>query len=149
MTGWRQNDEGCQMSEPTSDDGSGLAADFAARRGRVYPAHEWIAGHFPAYTRIMLDLDEEIRRRPRRFDEAMHELFHILALAVKGSNPHNQPHLKAHIKKGLQLGLHPEEIAEALMVAVNPGGAMVLTYGVTCMLEAMAELKAEGWSAPE
>ena len=75
----------------------------------------------------------------------MHELFHIIALAVKGSNPHNQPHLKAHIKKGLKLGLKPEEIAEALMVCVNPGGAMVLTYSVTCMLEALEELEEEGW----
>ena len=91
-----------------NDDNKDLASDFAARRGRVYPAHEWIASKFPDYTRIMLELDEEIRRKPRRFDEAMHELFHLLALSVKGSNPHNQPHLKAHIKKGLQLGLHPE-----------------------------------------
>lgn len=74
----------------------------------------------------------------------MHELFHILALAVAGSNPHNQPHLKQHLKKGLQFGLAPEEIGEALMVCVNPCGAKVLTYGVTCMLEAMEELEAEG-----
>ena len=137
------------MSTKPSAQDNKLAADFAARRGKVYPAHEWIAHHFPAYTQIMLDLDEEIRRKPRRFDEAMHELFHIVALSVKGSNPHNQPHLKAHIKKGLQLGLHPEEIGEALMVCVNPGGAMTLTYGVTCMLEAIEELKAEGWTEPE
>lgn len=136
------------MNDKKSLEGADLAADFAARRGKVYPAHEWIAQRFPAYTRIMLDLDEEIRRKPRRFNEATHELFHILALAVKGSNPHNQPHLKAHIKKGLELGLHPEEIAEALMVAVNPAGAMTLTYGVTCMLEAMEELRAQGWSEP-
>ncbi len=135
-------------NKPTSE-GTTLAADFAARRGKVYPAHEWIASRFPAYTQIMLDLDEEIRRKSRRFNEAMHELFHIVALAVKGSNPHNQPHLKAHIKKGLQLGLHPEEIGEALMVCVNPGGAMSLTYGVTCMLEAIEELKQEGWVEPE
>jgi alkylhydroperoxidase/carboxymuconolactone decarboxylase family protein YurZ len=43
------------------------------------------------------------------------------------------------------LGLKPEEIAEALMVCVNPGGAMVLTYSVTCMLEALEELEEEGW----
>jgi alkylhydroperoxidase/carboxymuconolactone decarboxylase family protein YurZ len=134
--------------QPITDGTNDLAAIFAARRGRIYPAHEWISARFPAYTKIMLDLDEEIRRKPRRFDEAMHELFHILTLAVRGSNPHNQPHLKAHIKKGLELGLHPEEIAEALMVAVNPGGAMVMTYGVTCMLEAMEDLKANGWKEP-
>jgi len=136
------------MSEKEQPEGAGLAADFAARRGRVYPAHQWLAERFPDYVRIMLELDEEIRRRPRRYDERMHELFHILALAVKGSNPHNQPHLKAHMKKGLELGLHPEEIAEALMVCVNPAGAMVLTYGVTCMLEAIEELRAEGWREP-
>lgn len=52
------------------------------------------------------------------------------------------------MKKGLRLGLRPEEIAEALMVCVNPCGTKVLTYGVTCMLEAMEELRAQGWEEP-
>ncbi len=125
-----------------------LADEIAARRGKRYPAHEFIAEKFPDYMKALLNLDEVIRAKERMFDERMHELFHILALAVAGSNPHNQPHLKQHLKKGLQLGLKPEEIGEALMVCVNPCGAKVLTYGVTCMLEAMEELGAEGWSAP-
>ena len=124
---------------------SELAETFAERRSHVYPAHEWLAEKFPEYVQIMLDLDFEIRQKTKIYDEKMHELFHIIALAVKGSNPHNQPHLKAHIKKGLKLGLKPEEIAEALMVCVNPGGAMVLTYSVSCMLEALEELEEEGW----
>ena len=124
---------------------SKLAETFAERRSHVYAAHEWLAEKFPEYVQIMLDLDFEIRQKTKIYDEKMHELFHIIALAVKGSNPHNQPHLKAHIKKGLKLGLKPEEIAEALMVCVNPGGAMVLTYSVTCMLEALEELEEEGW----
>ncbi len=126
-----------------------LAEEIAKRRGRRYPAHEFIAEKFPDYMEALLHLDEIIRAKERRFDERMHELFHILALAVEGSNPHNQPHLKQHLKKGLKLGLHPEEIAEALMVCVNPAGSKVLTYGVTCMLEAMDELKDEGWTYPE
>lgn len=128
---------------------SELSDEFAERRGRRYPAHAWIAERFPEYVETMLRLDDIIRRTPRRFDEKEHELFHIVALAVLGSNPHNQPHLTQHIKKALLLGAHPEEIAEALMVGVNPAGARVLTYGVTCMLEAIAELEAEGWTAPD
>lgn len=126
-----------------------LADEIAARRGRRYPAHAFIAEKFPDYMEALLRLDEVIRAKSRRFDERMHELFHILALAVEGSNPHNQPHLRQHLKKGLQLGLHPEEIAEALMVCVNPSGSKALTYGVTCMLEAMEELEAEGWTPPD
>jgi alkylhydroperoxidase/carboxymuconolactone decarboxylase family protein YurZ len=123
-----------------------LSEEFAARRGKRYPAHAWIAERFPDYVETMLQLDEIIRRRPGRyFDEKGHELFHIVALAVLGSNPHNQPHLTAHIRKALQLGAHPEEIAEALLVGVNPAGARVITYGVTCMLEAIGQLEAEGW----
>lgn len=124
---------------------SSLAEEFANRRGKTYPAHGWIAERFPEYVETMLQLDEIIRKRPRRFDEKEHELFHIVALAVLGSNPHNQPHLTAHIRKALTLGAHPEEIAEALMVAVNPAGARVITYGVTCMLEAIGQLEEEGW----
>ena len=121
-----------------------LADEMAKRRGKRYPAHAFIAEKFPDYVKVLIELDEVIRLKPRRYDEKMHELFHIIALAVEMSNPANQPHLKQHMKKGLQLGLAPEEIAEALMVCVNPCGAKVLTYGVTCMLEAMEELKQEG-----
>ena len=124
-------------------DGKSLADEIARRRGRRYPAHEFIAENFPDYMVALLDLDHVIRGKERLFDEKMHELFHILALAVDMSNPHNQPHLKQHLKKGLGLGLKPVEIAEALMVCVNPCGAKVLTYGVTCMLEALEEIKAE------
>ncbi len=120
-----------------------LADAIAKRRGKRYPAHAFIAEKFPDYMAVLLDLDTVIRRKKRRFDEKMHELFHIIALAVEMSNPPNQPHLKQHLKKGLQLGWKPEEIAEALMVCVNPCGMKVLTYGVTCMLEAMEELKAQ------
>ncbi len=120
-----------------------LADEMAKRRGKRYPAHTWIAEKFPDYVKVLIELDEVIRLKPRRYDEKMHELFHIIALAVEMSNPANQPHLRQHLKRGLQLGLAPEEIAEALMVCVNPCGAKVLTYGVTCMLEAMEELKQE------
>ena len=123
--------------------GADLAAEIARRRGHSYPAHEFIARTFPDYMEVLIELDEVIRAKPRLFDEKMHELFHIIALAVEMSNPPNQPHLRQHLKKGLKLGLKPEEIAEALMVCVNPCGIKVLTYGVTCMLEAMDELKAE------
>ena len=123
--------------------GASLADEMAKRRGKRYPAHTWIAEKFPDYVEVLVKLDEVIRLKPRRFDQKMHELFHIVALAVEMSNPPNQPHLKQHIKQGLKLGLEPEEIAEALMVCVNPCGAKVLTYGVTCMLEALAEIEAE------
>jgi len=109
----------------------------------LFPPVSFIAENFPDYVKVLVELDDVIRRKPRRFDEKMHELFHIIALAVEMSNPPNQPHLKQHLKQGLKLGLEPEEIAEALMVCVNPCGAKVLTYGVTCMLEAIEEMKSE------
>jgi len=132
------------MSEDTGQQTAGsLADEMSRRRGRRYPAHTFIAENFPDYVKVLVELDDVIRRKPRRFDEKMHELFHIIALAVEMSNPPNQPHLKQHLKQGLKLGLEPEEIAEALMVCVNPCGAKVLTYGVTCMLEAIEEMKSE------
>jgi len=132
--------------EQTTRSSATLADEIAQRRGRHYPAHKFIAETFPDYMELLIKLDEVIRARTRIYDEKMHELFHIIALAVEMSNPPNQPHLRQHLKKGLKLGLKPEEIAEALMVCVNPCGTKVLTYGVTCMLEALDELKAEGWS---
>ncbi|MBT3765239.1 MAG: hypothetical protein HOI45_06070 [Rhodospirillaceae bacterium] len=135
------------MANETTSEGKALADEIAKRRGRVYPAHQFIAEHFPDYMEALLELDTVIRGKERRFDEKMHELFHILALAVETSNPHNQPHLKQHLKKGILMGLEPVEIAEALMVCVNPCGAKVLTYGVTCMLEALEEIEAEKASA--
>ena len=131
------------MKQDNQKAATNLSEEMAKRRGKRYPAHAWIAEKFPDYVEVLVRLDEVIRLKPRRFDEKMHELFHIIALAVEMSNPPNQPHLKQHIKQGLKLGLAPEEIAEALMVCVNPCGAKVLTYGVTCMLEAIEELKTE------
>ena len=133
------------MSTPSQlfEDPVSLADAIAARRGRRYPAHAYLAETFPDYVEMLLQMDYVVRQKPRLFDERMHELFHILALAVEMSNPVNQPHLRQHMKKGLQLGLRPEEIAEALMVCVNPCGTKVLTYGVTCMLEAMEEIRQE------
>lgn len=132
------------MTKPTEPaDARSLADAMAARRGRRYPAHAWLAEKFPDYVEMLLHMDHVVREKPRLFDERMHELFHILALAVEMSNPVNQPHLRQHMKKGLRLGLKPEEIAEALMVCVNPCGTKVLTYGVTCMLEAIEEMKQE------
>jgi alkylhydroperoxidase/carboxymuconolactone decarboxylase family protein YurZ len=136
-------------ASPEKPSSANPAEEIAKRRGRRYPAHEWIAKTFPDYMEVLLQLDQVVRAKPRRFDEKMHELFHIVALAVEMSNPPNQPHLKQHIKKGLELGLAPEEIAEALMVCVNPCGMKVLTYGVTCMLEAIQELEAGSGAKPE
>jgi alkylhydroperoxidase/carboxymuconolactone decarboxylase family protein YurZ len=132
------------MATPdTTPDAQSLADAMAARRGRRYPAHSWLAERFPDYIEMLLQMDYVVRQKPRLFDERMHELFHIVALAVEMSNPVNQPHLRQHMKKGLRLGLKPEEIAEALMVCVNPCGTKVLTYGVTCMLEAIEEMERE------
>ena len=55
--------------------GSKLADEIAKRRGKRYPAHAFIAEHFPDYMEVLLDLDYVIRQKPRRFDEKMHELF--------------------------------------------------------------------------
>ena len=74
--------------------GKSLADRIAQRRGKRYPAHAFIAEHFPDYMEVLLDLDYVIREKPRRFSEKMHELFHIIALAVEMSNPPNQPHLR-------------------------------------------------------
>ena len=129
--------------KPAKAKSKSLADRIARRRGKRYPAHAFIAEHFPDYMEVLLDLDYVIREKPRRFNEKMHELFHIIALAVEMSNPPSQPHLRQHLKKALLMGWKPEEIAEALMVCVNPCGMKVLTYGVTCMLEAMEEIKVE------
>ena len=77
-----------------TESGHMLSDRIAERRGKRYPAHAFIAEKFPDYMEALLNLDEIIREKERLFDEKTHELFHILALAVAGSNPHNQPHLR-------------------------------------------------------
>src|SRR5512146_675704 len=93
---------GSMSQQPTEQSAVNLADEIARRRGRRYPAHEYIASTFPDYMELLVKLDEVIRARPRLYDEKMHELFHIIALAVEMSNPPNQPHLRQHLKKGLR-----------------------------------------------
>jgi len=54
-----------------------LAGEMAKRRGKRYPAHARIAEKFPGYVKALVELDEVIRLKPRRFNQKMHELFHI------------------------------------------------------------------------
>lgn len=63
--------------QPSATD---LADEMAKRRGKRYPAHTYIVEKFPDYVKVLVELDAVIRLKPRRFDEKMHEIFHIVAL---------------------------------------------------------------------
>jgi tripartite-type tricarboxylate transporter receptor subunit TctC len=57
------------MSDTSDAQSSNLSDEIARRRGRRYPAHEWIARTFPDYMQVLLELDHVVRAKPRRFDE--------------------------------------------------------------------------------
>ena len=48
-----------------------LAEEIAKRRGYQYPAHKFIAEHFPDYMEALLDLDHIIRGKERKFEPSM------------------------------------------------------------------------------
>ena len=122
------------MSENTHSTSKNLADEMARRRGRRYPAHTWIAEKFPDYVKVLVELDEVIRLKPRRFDQKMHELFHIVALAVEMSNPPNQPHLKQHIKQGRMRALG--------VMSLKPVSQLP---GVPTVSETLSGFENEGW----
>lgn len=123
------------MSIETAQD---YVNEMARTRGYVLDYHKKMAkADFPvlkATNRLVSAayLDE------RRLDPKVKELLFILSLTVMRAS---KGHIQSHIVVGLKLGLTPEEILEAIEIALPEAGVVAFQAG----FEAWAEVvRAEG-----
>ncbi|WP_431779965.1 carboxymuconolactone decarboxylase family protein [Microbacterium aurantiacum] len=101
--------------------------DMAAKRGYVLDYHKVMAAaDFPVlqaanHVVIAAYLDQ------RRLSRETKELLFILSLTVMRAP---LPQLRSHIQVALDLGVTPEEILEAIEIALPEAGVVAFQYGV-------------------
>lgn len=101
--------------------------DMAAKRGYVLDYHKVMAtADFPVlqaanHAVSAAYLDE------RNLDRRTKELLFILSLTVMRAP---MPQLRSHIQVALDLGLTPQEILEAIEIALPEAGIVAFQYGV-------------------
>lgn len=106
----------------------GMARD----RGYVLEYHKVMAKQdFPVLAAAN-DLVHEAYLKQRRLDRRTKELIFIVSLTVMRAS---RGHIQSHIKVALDLGLTPEEILEAIEIALPEAGVVAFQEGFAAWQE--------------
>jgi 4-carboxymuconolactone decarboxylase len=100
--------------------------DMVARRGYVLDYHKVMAAQDFPVLKAADDLVTAAYLAPRRLSAQTKELLFILSLTVLRSQP---SHIASHIRVALRLGVTPEEILEALEIALPEAGVVAFQHG--------------------
>lgn len=123
-------------------DGSGVVGVGAAQAYIDGMARS--RGYVLAYHKVMAEADFEVLSaanglvdavylRSRLLDRRTKELLFVLSLTVLRAE---KEHIKSHIRVALELGLSPQEVLEAIEIALPEAGVVAFQWG----LEAWAEV---------
>lgn len=100
--------------------------EMVARRGYVLDYHRAMAANdFP----VLQAADALVRAAyldQRRLDRRTKELLFVLSLTVMRSD---KTHIRSHIRVALGLGVTPEEILEAIEIALPEAGVVTFQHG--------------------
>ncbi|WP_431219989.1 carboxymuconolactone decarboxylase family protein [Leifsonia xyli] len=100
---------------------------MAAERGYVLDYHKVMAAaDFPTLQAANALVDAAYLKQ-RRLSRATKELLFILSLTVMRAP---LPQLRSHIRVALDLGVSPEEILEAIEIALPEAGVVAFQWGV-------------------
>lgn len=106
--------------------------EMARKRGYVLDYHKLMAkADFPVLEAAN-NLVSAAYLAPRRLDAKTKELLFILSLTVMRAS---RGHIKSHISVALELGLTPEEILEAIEIALPEAGVVAFQEGVAAWAE--------------
>jgi 4-carboxymuconolactone decarboxylase len=100
--------------------------DMVARRGYVLDYHKVMAAQDLPVLKAADDLVSAAYLSQRLLSAQTKELLFILSLTVLRSQP---AHIASHIRVALNLGVTPEEILEALEIALPEAGVVAFQHG--------------------
>ncbi len=106
--------------------------DMARRRGYVLDYHKKMARHDYDVLMASNQLVEAAYLAERRLDRRTKELLFILSLTVMRAA---KGHIQSHIRVALDLGLTPEEILEAIEIALPEAGVVAFQTGFEAWCE--------------
>ncbi|NIH80302.1 carboxymuconolactone decarboxylase family protein [Amycolatopsis viridis] len=106
--------------------------ELARRRGYAFRLHKILAGADLDLLKAMDGMVSQAYLTERRLDKRTKELLFILSLTVMRA-PHTQ--IVTHIKLALAAGATPEEILEAIEIALPEAGIVAFQGGVQAWAE--------------
>jgi 4-carboxymuconolactone decarboxylase len=119
---------------------------MVASRGYVLPYHKIMANYDFEVLSAANALVREAYLKPRRLDRKTKELLFIISLTVMRAS---KQHLQSHIEVALQLGLSPEEILEAIEIALPEAGIVAFQAGVEVWAETVGAVGLEPTEVPK
>lgn len=110
----------------TPDEAQNYIDDMVRARGYVLPYHKLMArADFPVL-KAANQLVAAAYTDQRRLSRATKELLFITSLTVLRASP---GHIESHIRVALDLGVSPEEILEAIEIALPEAGVVAFQHG--------------------
>lgn len=110
----------------TPDEAQAYIDDMVRRRGYVLPYHKLMAqADFPVL-KAANQLVAAAYTNQRRLSRETKELLFITSLTVLRAAP---GHIESHIRVALDLGVTPEEILEAIEIALPEAGVVAFQHG--------------------
>jgi 4-carboxymuconolactone decarboxylase len=100
--------------------------DMAYQRGYVLDYHKVMAKHDFEVLRAVNNMVGAAYLDQRRLDRTTKELIFIVSLTVMRAS---KGHIQSHIRVALDLGLSPEEILEAIEIAIPEAGIVAFQTG--------------------
>lgn len=114
--------------------------DMAKRRGYVLDYHKYMANADYEVLMAADNLVEAVYLKERLLDRKTKELLFILSLTVLHAE---KSHIRGHIEVALRLGVSPQEILEAIEIALPEAGVVVFQAGLEAWREAVGALPLE------
>jgi 4-carboxymuconolactone decarboxylase len=106
--------------------------EMARRRGYVLPYHKYMANADFDVLASVNGLVSSVYLQERTLDRRTKELLFILSLTVLRAG---KDHIQGHIRVALELGVTPEEILEAIEIALPEAGVVVFQEGLEAWCE--------------
>lgn len=114
--------------------------DMVARRGYVLDYHKTMAANDFPVLQAANQLVSAAYLSERTLSRATKELLFILSLTVMRSDP---AHIASHIRVALDIGVTPQEILEALEIALPEAGVVAFQHGFDVWREVVGAEKLE------
>jgi len=113
-------------TEIDGDEAQGYLDAMVARRGYVLDYHKVMAAHDFPVLQAADGLVSAAYLSQRHLSRETKELLFILSLTVLRAGP---AHIASHIRVALRAGVTPEEILEALEIALPEAGVVAFQHG--------------------
>ena len=110
----------------TDDEKQAYVDEMARARGYVLDFHKVMAAQDYDVLRASNGLVEAAYLAQRRLDRRTKELIFIVSLTVMRAS---KEHIQSHIRVALDIGVSPEEILEAIEIALPEAGVVAFQVG--------------------